>query len=394
MNRSVERLRLSVTGVAPGQLVVSAFHHPARGPVRASAAPLVVASLTGRGRDVLWGPEPRVVEASVAEAVQFTVSYLERGGDAVGFGIAARTDDPGGLLLAEWAVTDWAAALRTRRVLLAGAEPLCSGARQAGLLIAQAAERQREPVHVLGALGDCATATGPAEPEDVLTGSELSTVPEGAVVAYPAHGVAPEVHTEALLRGLRVVDATCPLVAAAHEEARLVAGEGDTVVVIGDPAHRGVAALAEQAGPRAVVVSRPEELERLGEDPGRVSFVVHPGMEIPRAERVVRALRARLRHVRGAHPDGYCYARTDRAAVVRVVAASSQACLVLGTPGTAEVADLVRLAHEAGTPVGVVRTLADLPYELIAAAPAVGVLTAGSAAPGLLEEVLDALSGL
>jgi 4-hydroxy-3-methylbut-2-en-1-yl diphosphate reductase len=150
------------------------------------------------------------------------VSYVDRAHQAVGFGVAVHRDDVESLAAAEREVTDWSRVLRSRRLLIADADPLCWGARRAREMIIT---DPGAPVYAGGRMAD--------DEHGAAVVRDLAEVRDGGRVSFPAHGTALAIRAEAAARGLRVTDATCPLVDAAHADIHGYADRGDTVVLVG-----------------------------------------------------------------------------------------------------------------------------------------------------------------
>jgi 4-hydroxy-3-methylbut-2-enyl diphosphate reductase len=351
MNRSVERRRYPVGGTVPGLVIVGTFHHPERGLVRASAAPVVGAELRRRGLRVLEARQALETDPGQT-GVLFTASYLDRHGQPVGFAAAADLDDSAALEAADDAVQLWSSIWRTRRVLLASTNRFCPGER-------------RE--------------------------NELRKRSAGGVVVFPARGVPLAVRAEAAARGTDVLDATCPLVAATHAEALRLAQNDGQVVVIGRRGHAALPALLGQAEDQAVLVENVAEVPALSLDPERVSYVVQTGVRIEEAAPVIAALRARFPRIRGAHPDSFCYAASDHTHTIRAVASSCDLVLVLGDSDTAE---LAALATGCGVPARMLGHVGELRADWLSGAACIGLAMAKSARPGLDAQVIDVLSGL
>ena len=253
----------------------------------------------------------------------FTSCHL-RDGAAIGLGAAACAADPVAVAAARNVVQAWTAVLRTRRVLRAATEPLCPGARRA-IALAERAVASGDPCYAHGELLGYGG-------ERVTPVADLSALPSGSRVVFPAHGVTLAVAAEAAARGLRVTDATCPLVATAQRAVRGYAADGDTVVIVAGPYGHAVRdGLAGQAPEHAAFAEAETDLDAL-DIAGQVSFVLQPGVPVEQLTPVAAALRAR-HSARGASPDGWCYWASDRLATLRAVAAESQLMLVLGAPG-------------------------------------------------------------
>jgi 4-hydroxy-3-methylbut-2-enyl diphosphate reductase len=378
MNRSLERRRFPTTGVAHGELVLTTFHHPEYGQVPCPAIPLMQAHVHRLGLTARTGELDRLTGAG--NSVMFTASYLDRNSNRVGMAVATNAEDTASHAAAGEVIESWCSALRTRRLLIAAADPLCAGARATNETITRLQDRTSETVHVVGVPGAAHGATSVRN---------LDEIPGGALVVLPAHGTPLAVRAEAVARGTNLVDTTCPLVQAVHADARRFADSGDHVVAIGRIGHAALPALVTQAPDNIEVVETADDVRRLDLTPDRVSYVVQPGMSLAETASVVAELRARYPHARGPHPDGFCYAATDRAAVIRAVADVSEIVLVL-TAGDSPDHIIDSLASD----VYPVTCLSDVPFESLVGIGTVGLLSTSSAKPGLQAEVTSTLSGL
>ena len=412
MNRTLLVERLPVTGIRPGEVVIaSGIAHPGRGQVGCPAAPLLAAAVA-RGEPGAGGRrvrlEPVAVTAGPADhdgAELVMASYLDRAGQAAGFGAAAPAGDPAAVTLCEELITRWAGVLRSRRLLVADADPDCAGAQAAVEAMLEASAHG--PVYVIGQPVAAAGPLAELAARGVTIVADLDAVPDEAIVVFPAHGVRLAVQAEAAARGLRVVDATCPLVAMAHQDMRAYAGRGDTIALItGDHATAAEAASVSQAPETVLPVrsaAQAADLRRAGIDPDRLSLVVQTGIPDDSATGIIAALRASFPRVRGQHYDALCYAATDRAATIRQVASVSDLVLVLGSPGDP---DSTQMLAEAARPesagpeaaacraVRRVASVRDIEAGWLAEATTIGAVLTRSTPPGLLTQVRDALSGL
>lgn len=186
----------------------------------------------------------------------------------------------------------------------------------------------------------------------------------------------------------------CHHIVTARAEMRVFAERGDQIVVIGQRGHPALAALLDDLAADVVVIDPDDHVSHQRLDPDRVSYVVQPGMLIEDAARVVATLRALYPRVRGAHPDGLCYAASDHAATVSVVAASCDATFILGEVTHPEILVPFRLAAAEETKVHVIDDIARIRPSWIAGAASIGIVPTTSAPPDLEHELLDLLSGL
>lgn len=398
MSRSTARKCLAPgTTVAPGEvLVATEVGDPARGLLACPASPLLGGTLERRGVRVRYGPVPRCADASQADdgAVLFVTSALHSDGGGTAIAAAADAVDGVAAAAARAAVEEWSAVVATRR-LLGAVSPWCDGARQALERAAGTVAAADGPVYIVGQLAGTAQAlAGLADAGAVFTGS-LSGVPDGATVLIPAHGAPPSLLAEASGRELTVVDATCPLVARLHEEARQFGERGDQVVLIGQPDSAAVPGIAGQLQGKLIIAATSAGAAGVGAaDPRRVSYLLQPGIPVEDAAPVLASLRSRFPALRGPDPDRFCYAASDRAETVRAVAAASDVVLVLGDESHPDTRQLTGLARGGRAKVHVVGEPGQIVASWLAGTTAIGLADTVSARAGLAGDVTAALSGI
>lgn len=375
MQRTLRTRRLPARGARRGEVaLLTGFADPDYGWVRCGAASLLGADLVARQVPAAVRTEPL---GDAADGILLTVSYLDRRGVAGGFALLVHQDDPAGIVAAQQAITRWRALLRSRRLLVADVPALCWGGRRALRMI-----REQGPAVSLGR---------PVGGTDVSSVGDLDRVPEDATLVLPAHGATLAERAEIAARGIRVIDATCPLVAAAQTDAAARAADSDLVVVIGDAEHAATRVLAEHAGDSTVVIGSPEEVTGLASPwSSRVSFVIEPGLSAERAMPVLRALRTRFPRLHGHHLDALCDATSDREQTIASVAAASELVLVL----TSDEQEARRITDLAAARVRVVARLSDLDPSALNDVTVVGLVTGLSCDPALSREVIAAISGL
>ena len=397
MNRSAVREFVAPdVSVAPGEVLVpTEVGDAVHGPLPSPAAPLVAGTLLRKGKRVVHASVGHCADPSGDDggAVLFVATCQQRDGSTAAVAAGASPADRVAVAAARSAVDEWSAVLGTRR-LLAGASPWCAGATQA-LADARQAVADHGVLHVYGELPADPDALGELAGQGALFVRSLDEVPDGAAVLFPAHGVPAGVRATAEARGLEIIDATCPLVRHVHAEARKFAERGDDVLVIGQPGHVAVAGIVGQAPAVATLVSSPGSTAALRvTDSRRVSYLLQPGIPVEDSAPVVAALRSRFPALRGPHPDGFCYAASDRAETVRVIASASDAVLVLGAPDDPDSRRLSVLARDAGAHTHVVSCVTDVTPAMVAGTSVIGLAESTSASPALTAHVTDALSGL
>jgi 4-hydroxy-3-methylbut-2-enyl diphosphate reductase len=223
---------------------------------------------------------------------------------------------------------------------------------------------------------------------------ETEEVPEGALVVFSAHGVAPVVHEEASARGLRTIDATCPLVTKVHLEARRFAAEDYDILLIGHEGHEEVIGTAGEAPAHVHLVDGPAEAATVRvRDPERVAWLSQTTLSVDETMATVAALRERFPKLLDPPSDDICYATQNRQLAVKEVAPECQLVLVVGSTNSSNSVRLVEVATESGANAAyLVENAAAIEPEWLAGVDTVGV-TSGASVPELLvAEVLDRLA--
>ena len=210
---------------------------------------------------------------------------------------------------------------------------------------------------------------------------DLADVPEGSLLIFSAHGVAPAVREEARARRLRVVDATCPLVTKVHLQALRYARDGYEILLIGHGGHVEVIGTLGHAPERMHLVETIEDVERLVvHDPEHIAVVTQTTLSVDDTRTIVDAIRRRFPQVRTPPKDDICYATQNRQTAVKELARQSDAVLVLGSPTSSNANRLVEVARNEGTPAKLIEDAGDIDPRWLTGICTVG-LTAGASTP-------------
>jgi 4-hydroxy-3-methylbut-2-enyl diphosphate reductase len=217
---------------------------------------------------------------------------------------------------------------------------------------------------------------------------ELDEVPTGATVIFSAHGVSLAIQQEAKRRGLKVFDATCPLVTKVHMEVSRYAREGREVILIGHEGHPEVEGTMgqfdESFGGRIVLVETAEDVAGLNiKDPTRLAFVTQTTLSVDDTQRVVNALRLKFPALASPRKEDICYATQNRQDAVKALVARCDIILVVGSPTSSNSNRLREIAEKSGIAGYLIDGPEDLQREWFDGKQAVGV-TAGASAPEVL----------
>lgn len=290
---------------------------------------------------------------------------------------------------------EWAAACATRTVLLAGPRSFCAGVERAIEIVERALELRGAPVYVRKQIVHNTRVVHDLEERGAVFVDELDEVPDGATVVFSAHGVSPAVRTAADDRGLSVIDATCPLVSKVHAEARRFAREGYTVALIGHAGHEEVEGTLGEAPESTVLVQTPDDVSALKvADEEKVAYLMQTTLAIDEAASVAGALQSKFPRMRAPGSDDICYATTNRQAAVRNVAAGADLVLVAGSKNSSNSVRLVERSEREGTPAHLIDGATDISLSWLAGVSTIGLTAGASAPPAVVDEIIDALSGL
>jgi 4-hydroxy-3-methylbut-2-enyl diphosphate reductase len=224
---------------------------------------------------------------------------------------------------------------------------------------------------------------------------ELDEVPEGATVIFSAHGVSPAVRAEAASRNLDVIDATCPLVAKVHAEARRFAAAGHEIVLVGHEGHEEVEGTVGEAPENMHVVASEAELETLHFEPSqKVAYLTQTTLAVDETAGVVDALRERFPDLAGPSSADICYATQNRQDAVRALASECDLVLIVGSQNSSNSLRLVEVARRAGCEAHLIDDASMILPEWLADARRVGLSAGASAPEALVAEVLESLDGL
>jgi 4-hydroxy-3-methylbut-2-enyl diphosphate reductase len=219
-------------------------------------------------------------------------------------------------------------------------------------------------------------------------------VPNGERVIYSAHGVSPEVREASKVRGLRVIDATCPLVTKVHVEAVKFAKEGYSLILIGHRDHDEVIGTLGEAPIVTQVVGSPQEVDSLSvPDPDHVAYLTQTTLSLDETKDIIEALRNKFPNITGPHAQDICYATENRQVAVKQVASDADLLLVVGSDNSSNSNRLVEVARNLGTSSHLIDSFRNIRPEWLEGVKTIA-LTAGASAPEcLVEEVVKFLDG-
>ncbi len=282
----------------------------------------------------------------------------------------------------------------TKRVLLLKPRGFCAGVVRAVDIVKIALETFGAPIYVRKEIVHNSYVVNDLAQKGAIFVNELDEVPSGARVIYSAHGVSPAVREAAKERGLKVVDATCPLVTKVHVEAIKFAKQGYSLVLVGHRDHEEVEGTQGEAPDVTQVVSTVEEVAALVvPDPNKVAYLTQTTLSLDEARYMIEALKQKFPNIVGPHAQDICYATENRQTAVKNVAHGADLVLVVGSRNSSNSNRLVEVSQNIGTHSYLIDKADDIQPEWLEGVSTVAI-TAGASAPEILvEEVVVYLQG-
>jgi 4-hydroxy-3-methylbut-2-enyl diphosphate reductase len=283
-----------------------------------------------------------------------------------------------------------------RRVLLAKPRGYCAGVDRAVQAVEIALGRFGAPVYVRKQIVHNTHVVGDLERRGAIFVEENDEVPEGGVVVFSAHGIAPEVRESAKARGLTAIDATCPLVTKVHNEARRFAAADHDILLIGHKGHEEVVGTTGEAPTRVRLVDGPEGAAGVEvRDPAKVVWLSQTTLSVDETVQTVAALRERFPQMIDPPSDDICYATQNRQAAVKVMAPDCDLVLVVGSPNSSNSVRLVEVAKDAGArDAHLVDDAGEVSEAWFDGVSTVGVTSGASVPEELVTGVLEKLAAL
>jgi 4-hydroxy-3-methylbut-2-en-1-yl diphosphate reductase len=284
----------------------------------------------------------------------------------------------------------------TKRVLLAKPRGYCAGVDRAVQTVEEALKLYGAPIYVRKQIVHNTHVVATLEARGAIFVEENEEVPEGATVIFSAHGVAPSVYEEARERGLRAIDATCPLVTKVHQEARRYAAEDYDILLIGHEGHEEVIGTAGEAPAHVQLVDGPDGAESVAvRDPAKVVWLSQTTLSVDETMETVARLKQRLPLLQSPPSDDICYATQNRQHVVKEIAPSCDVVLVVGSRNSSNSVRLREVALDAGARAAyLVDYAAEIDPSWLADAGTVGLTSGASVPEDLVAQVLTTLAEL
>jgi 4-hydroxy-3-methylbut-2-enyl diphosphate reductase len=276
------------------------------------------------------------------------------------------------------------------KVLLAAPRGYCAGVDRAVQTVERLLELRKAPVYVRKEIVHNRHVVEELEQRGAIFVEEETEVPEGETVVFSAHGVAPSVYRNAEGRGLRTVDATCPLVTKVHVEARKFAAEGYTIVLIGHEGHEEVEGTTGEAPANIVLVQTEADVDTLEvADPDKVAYITQTTLAVDETLSIIRKLRERFPNIAGPKTDDICYATQNRQDAVKQLAPHCDLVLVIGSKNSSNSNRLVEVAKEHGAQSYLIDNETEVDEAWLGGVDVVGITSGASAPEELVQRLVD-----
>ncbi|WP_213777653.1 4-hydroxy-3-methylbut-2-enyl diphosphate reductase [Caballeronia sp. dw_276] len=275
-------------------------------------------------------------------------------------------------------------------ILLAQPRGFCAGVDRAIEIVERAIALFGAPIYVRHEIVHNAYVVEDLRKKGAVFIEDLADAPEGSTLIFSAHGVSKAVRAEAETRGLRVFDATCPLVTKVHMEVAKMRQDGFDIVMIGHKGHPEVEGTMGQSGQGMHLVEDIEDVEALAlADPDRIAYVTQTTLSVDDASAIINALKSKYPSVKEPKKQDICYATQNRQDAVKFLAPQCDVVIVVGSPNSSNSSRLREVAEKRGIPAYMVDSPTQIDPKWVEGKKRIGV-TAGASAPEVLAQAVIA----
>ena len=284
------------------------------------------------------------------------------------------------------------------KIILANPRGFCAGVERAIAIVERAIEKFGAPIYVRHVVVHNKYVCDSLRRKGAVFVDDLATVPSGSTIIFSAHGVSKAVREEATARGLKIFDATCPLVTKVHVEVAKMSKEGRDIIMVGHKGHPEVAGTMGQSPENMLLVETVADVEHLDlKDPAQLSYVTQTTLSTNDAEKVIFALKQRFPAIIGPKREDICYATQNRQDAIKSLATKVDIVLVVGSQTSSNSNRLREVAELLGTEAYLIDCADQIDPKWLEGAKRIGI-TAGASAPEVLVEnvvnwLCDRLSG-
>jgi 4-hydroxy-3-methylbut-2-enyl diphosphate reductase len=277
-----------------------------------------------------------------------------------------------------------------KRVLLAAPRGYCAGVDRAVQTVEHALDLHGAPIYVRKEIVHNKHVVEQLTERGAIFVDQETEVPEGEMVVFSAHGVAPSVHENAAKRNLRTIDATCPLVTKVHVEAVKFAEQDYTIVLVGHEGHEEVEGTTGEAPDNIVLVQTVADVDALElPDPSKVAYITQTTLSVDETTEIIDRLKEKFPEITGPRTDDICYATTNRQMAVKELANHCDLVLVIGSTNSSNSNRLVEVARELGTASHLIDNHLQVDEAWLEGVETVGITSGASAPEELVERLVS-----
>jgi 4-hydroxy-3-methylbut-2-en-1-yl diphosphate reductase len=282
----------------------------------------------------------------------------------------------------------------SKRVLLAAPRGYCAGVDRAVQTVEKALDLYGSPVYVRKQIVHNKHVVSSLEKRGAIFVEENEEVPEGATIIFSAHGVSPAVHESAAKRGLKTIDATCPLVTKVHNEVKRFAQEDLTILLIGHEGHEEVEGTAGEAPNNVILVDGVDEINSIKvPDENKVAWLSQTTLSVDETLTTVAALKKRFPNLMDPPSDDICYATQNRQGAIKQIAPQADLVLVVGSRNSSNSVRLVEVALEYGAKASyLIDYASEADEKWLTGVTTIGVTSGASVPEILVKDLLEWLA--
>lgn len=278
------------------------------------------------------------------------------------------------------------------KVILAQPRGFCAGVERAIEIVEKALDKFGPPIYVRHEIVHNPHVVKRLADKGVIFVEETDEVPESAVIIFSAHGVAEEIEHHAKNRGLKVIDATCPLVSKVHTEGQRYAKNGREIILIGHEGHPEIEGTLGRIPGVVHLVSEAMDVANLKiKNPDMLAYITQTTLSVDDTKAVIDALKARFPNIVGPATKDICYATQNRQAAVRELAKHVDVVLVIGAHNSSNSNRLRERAEEVGVPAYLIEDASHLDAEWVKGKKTVGITAGASAPEDLIQDLIERL---
>jgi len=278
------------------------------------------------------------------------------------------------------------------KIFLANPRGFCAGVDRAIEIVDLSLKTYGAPIYVRHEIVHSRHVVDSLRGKGAIFVEELNEVPDGAIVIFSAHGVAKEVWEESKRRGLKVIDATCPLVIKVHNEVNRDYSNAYELILIGHAGHPEVVGTLGQVPDKFHLVSSVEEVDALEVgNPIHLSYVTQTTLSVDECRDIVEALHRRFPGIKGPHQEDICYATQNRQNAVKELSRFVDVILVIGSPNSSNSNRLRELGERCGIPSYLIDSYQDIQAQWLEGVQAIGIAAGASAPEVLVTQVIKFL---